>query len=390
MNNFFNRGKSFFLKFKDLTSLGISTIVSSAIGGLFWLYMASLLGSEKYGEVSYLISVGVIVSTVSLVGMTNTLVVYGAKGTKIQSTGYVVGIISSLASSIILFFVFIPEFGISLYVIGSVLFTLIISDFIGRKSYSIYAKFIIIQKILSVILSIGFYYLMGFHGVILGIAVSFFPFMYIIYKSLKHMKIDLTILKNEHKFIVNSYLLDLSNALSGSIDKIIIAPLLGFYLLGNFSLGVQFLAILNIIPGIFYNYVLSHDASGNSTKSIKRLMIFISILLAILTIALAPLVLPPLFPKFAQAISVIQIISISSIPGTISSTYISKYLGLTNSKIVIIGSGVYLLIQVVSLLILSSIWGINGAAISIVIASALHAIYFVIIDNFYKIRKIGP
>ena len=71
-------------KFKDLTSFSIATLVTNAIGGIFWLYMASLLGTEGYGEISYLISIGILSSTISLAGMSNIIIVYGAKNIRIQ------------------------------------------------------------------------------------------------------------------------------------------------------------------------------------------------------------------------------------------------------------------------------------------------------------------
>ena len=181
--------------------------------------------------------------------------------------------------------------------------------------------------------------------------------------------------------------MDLSNAFNGSLDKIIIAPILGFVLLGNYQLGLQFLAILSILPGIFYQYILPQDASGSSTKSIKKWMILISVILAIASITVSPILVPILFPNFTEAIEVIQIMSISIISSTIISTYVSKYLGLTKSKIVIIGSGIYLAVQIPLLVILGQLFGVNGAAFSLVIASIIHAIYFVIIDWISRIKE---
>ena len=72
-------------KFRDLSSFSIATLATNAIGAIFWLYMASLLGTEGYGEVSYIISIGIISSTISLAGLSNIVIVYGAKNVKIQS-----------------------------------------------------------------------------------------------------------------------------------------------------------------------------------------------------------------------------------------------------------------------------------------------------------------
>jgi len=370
--------------FKDFTSLGVATISTNVIGGIFWLYMASLLGTEQYGEISYFISIAIMASTISLVGMTNTIIVYGAKGLKLQSTVFATGLISSSIGAIILFFIFENNLGTSFYVIGYVIFTLISSDLIGRKNYLEYSKVIFIQKIMLVILSILFYHLIGLQGVILGIAISFIPFVYIIIKSFKEIKIDFIILKEKYKFIINSFFLDLSNASSGSLDKIVIAPILGFVLLGNYQLGLQFMAILTIIPGIFYQYILPKDSSGDSTKMMKKIMILISVVITVLSIILSPIIIPLLFSEFTETVKIIQIMSVSIISSTIISAYVSKFLGLTKSKIVLIGTIIGLASLIPLLILLTTILGVNGAAFAVVIASIIHMSFFILIDNIKK------
>ena len=58
--------KIIFGGFKDITSLGIASFITNAIGGVFWLYMASMIGTEKYGEISYFISIAILASTIAL------------------------------------------------------------------------------------------------------------------------------------------------------------------------------------------------------------------------------------------------------------------------------------------------------------------------------------
>ena len=178
-------------------------------------------------------------------------------------------------------------------------------------------------------------------------------------------------------------MLDISQSFSGSLDKIIIAPILGFALLGNYQLGLQFIGLLYLIPGMLFSYALSHDASGNSTKLVKKMIVGISIIFAILSIILSPIFLPIVFPQFTEAIEVIQIMSVSIVPSAIASTYISKYLGSEKSKIVIIGSGLYLLTQIISIIVLGNMYGLNGVALSVVISSLVHVMYFIIIDKLY-------
>jgi O-antigen/teichoic acid export membrane protein len=383
MKDIWNQFKIITNKFRDLSLYSIGTLVTNGIGGIFWLYMASLLGTKGYGEISYLISIGIMAGTISLAGMSNLLIIYGAKNIKIQSTVFLIGLISSGIVASIVFFVVDNNITISLYIIGYVIFTLVTAELIGKKLFSKYSKIIIIQKIMLVIFSIVLYHLIGLQGIMLGITISFLFFIAMMYQTFKQVKIDFPILKKKYKFSINSFLLDISNAFNGSLDKIIIAPILGFALLGNYQLGLQFIGLLYLIPGMLFSYALSHDASGNSTKLVKKMIVGISIIFAILSIILSPIFLPIVFPQFTEAIEVIQIMSVSIVPSAIASTYISKYLGSEKSKIVIIGSGLYLLTQIISIIVLGNMYGLNGVALSVVISSLVHVMYFIIIDKLY-------
>ena len=180
--------KSIFTKFRGLSIIGFGNIVSSGISALFWFYLASLLGAEDYGEVSYFIAIASIASTIAILGAGNTIIVYTAKGEKIQSPIFFISIISSIVVLLATFAIF-SKIGISLYILSSVIYTLATSELLGRKLYGSYSKYIIIQKCLMFGFSILFYYLIGLDGVILGIAISFLPYFNRIYKSLKNQKL---------------------------------------------------------------------------------------------------------------------------------------------------------------------------------------------------------
>ena len=373
-------------KFKDLTSIGIAGIVTSIIGGIFWFFMASILGAEKYGEVTYLISIGIIASTFALAGNVNTLIVYRAKGEKIQTAIFFVSITTSVVVSIVLFLI-VNNIEMGVYVMGYVIFSLIAAQLQGEKKFGKYAILLITQKILMIGLSFGMFYLIGFQGIIFGIALSFFPYSFILYKEFKKTKIDFSILKKRLGFMINNFTLNIAGALHGSFDKIIIAPILGFTILGNYQLGIQCVSVMTIIPAMIFNYTLPNDSIGNSNILIKKIIIIVSVVLVIIAIVLAPIVLPHIFPEYENAIEIIQIMSISIIPITIIMNYVSKFLGSGNSKIVIIGTGIYVGIQIPTIFLLTDLFGVNGTASSVVIANAGHAIYFVLIDRFTKISK---
>ena len=292
--------KTFYQNFKGLTTMGAATLISSGLGGLFWFYMASLMGTEGYGQVSYYIAIAVIGSRISLLGFANTMMVYSAKGVKIQPPIYLIAILGSIITSLILFFVFLYDPGISLYVIGFVVFTLITSDLLGRKQYKTYAKYLISQKIILIILSVSLYHIMGLTGVILGIAISFLPYSFVIYKEFKKSKIDFSLIRSRRKFITNNYVNDLTSTFHGEIDKIIVAPMLGFALLGNYQLSIQFFMILTILPTTVFQYILPHDASGNANLGLKKWLVIISVLFAILGIIVFPIIVSLSYDLFCQ------------------------------------------------------------------------------------------
>ena len=86
-------------RFKDLSTLGFANLISNAISGIFWFYLASLLGTSHYGEISYFIAIAGIASVISFLGAGNTIVIYTAKGEKVQAPIFFVTIITSIVTS---------------------------------------------------------------------------------------------------------------------------------------------------------------------------------------------------------------------------------------------------------------------------------------------------
>ena len=376
--------KTLYQNFKGLTTIATATFITNGLGGLFWLYMASLMGTEAYGQISYFLAIAIIGSRISLFGFANTMMVYSAKGVKIQPPIYLFAILGSIITSLILFFVFLYDVGLSLYVIGFVTFTLITSDLLGRKQYKSYAKYIISQKIILIILSVSLYHLIGLTGVILGIAISFLPYSFVIYKEFKNFKIDFSLIRNRGKFVVNSFANDLTDTLGSYLDKLIVAPMIGFVLLGNYSLGIQFLSILTILPVIFYQYLLPKDARNESNTKLRKILMLGSVVLCVITIILSPTVIPILFPEFTEVVPIVQILSVAIIPFTAIAILNSKFFGMERTKFVLIGSSILVSVQIPSIIVLATLYGVNGAAMSMVLAYTCQSIFLILSDKFLK------
>jgi len=108
-----------------------------------------------------------------------------------------------------------------------------------------------------------------------------------------------------------------------------------------------------------------------------------SLVIAFLGYFLSPFVIPELFPRYSEVVGVIKILSFVVIPTTINLMYTSKFLGELNSRVVLIGSLIFIPIHISGILLFGQIWGAEGLAIALLLADSIHAIYYFIIDIYY-------
>lgn len=371
---------------KDISTLSAAHIIPTVIAAGFWLYIASLIGDEAYGEITYYLTIAGIASGITMFGAPNTLLVYAAKGERILPTFSTIIFTISAIGAVTVFFIFYNP-GASIHVFSYVIFALITAEFLGRKLFKTYMKITIIQKGIMAFFAILLYYLIGNDGIILGIAFSFMPFIILYFKEFRNNKVNFTDLKPKKKFILNNYLLDFSRMFSGSIDKIIIAPVFGFAILGNYALGMQFYMMFLIIPSIIFQYILTQDASGNPSIVLKKITVLTSIGIAILGIIFSPEIVKIMFPEFLEAVSIVQIVSLAVIPGTINYMYISKFLGNLQNKIILMSSGIFLVSIILGMLILGEFHGVYGIAVAFVLANTMESIFLLIANKFSKIQK---
>lgn len=383
MNYNWNKIKNIFAGLRGITTIGIADIIGNGIGAIFWFYMATLLGAESYGKIGYFLAIGSIASTISMMGSSNMLSVYTAKNIKIESTIFLISIVAGCISSITVFFIF-HDIGASTYCLGAVIFGLASAEILGKKLYKSYTKYFLINKSLMAVLAIGFYYLSGWQGVLVGITIGFLPYIVRLYKGFKEAPINFSLIKSRFGFMINHYILNLTTAFNGSIDKLIIAPILGYTILGNYQLAFQFLSVFQILPTIIYKYTLPQDASGNPNINLKIISVIISIGVAFLGIVISPIIIPIMFPKYTEAIGIIQIVSLLTISGTISSVYQSKFLGAEKSRFLLGGSVTYIAFEIPFILILGNIYGIRGVAAALVIAGFAESTFYAVINRMFE------
>lgn len=361
---------------KGLVSIGLADIIGMGITSVFWFYLASLLNPDQYGEISYFLGIAAVASSISVIGTQQTITVYIAKNVKLIAFLYLISLIVGAISVLVIGLIF-SRYDAGFLTIGYVISALAIGELLGRKLYSAYSKYVLAQKFL-LFLGIIFYFTLGFDWILFAIALSYFPFIIRVYKELKVLEINFSLLKQRWSFVQNNYLVMILGGTSGQVDKLVIAPLLGFALLGNYYLALQFTGLLTIFPSIVYKYIVPQDAVGVPNKKLKRYTILISIGLTVFGILLLPSLIPLIFPNYSESDEVIQILSLTTIPATLGMLYVSKFQGLENSKIVLVGAITKILTMISTTIVLGSFFGIIGVAVAFLSASTAETVFYII------------
>ena len=363
---------------RSISQIGVATTAGNAIAAFFWIYMADLMGQEDYGELGYLLSIAAIASTISIVGGQWTMSVYTAKGVRIESSLYFISIITSTVTAIVLYFLF-ENVGIGVYVIGVVIFNLFVAEILGKKRYKTYSKIFFLQKIILVILAILLYYILGAEGVLLAYGISFLVFTSRIISTLRNHEFNFGLLRQRFKFWMFNYIIQLSNSARAQIDILLIGPLFGFTLVGNYFLGLQVVGLFLILPLIIFKYTLPQDSSGSSTKQIKIIAVVASIGFALLGIFVAPEVILFALPEYADTVELIPLLSLAIIPRTVTTMLMSGFLGKENNIHLLVGNLIAFSIIVSGILYLPEYFDIVGLAIAYVLSVTIQTVYLLIV-----------
>ena len=369
-------------KINNLFLMTIANAGGSGITAVFWFIIAALLVPSEYGEIQYLIAMAGLGYTISLIGTSEVISVYTAKKIQLQSTLILLSLIAGIILGLILLFLF-SKVDVNFLILAFIINDIGLGYLLGKRFFSKYSKYLVTQKSLTLGLGLSFYFIFGVEGIIFGLALSYIHFTIIIFNVLKSSKIDFSLLKTHFGFVGNNYAINVSGIARNNIDKIIVVPIIGFEILGNYALAIQFYAVFMIFSKVVYQYTLPHDSVGQTTTKAKVIALISSVIMTVLGITITPFIMPVIFPEYNEAIIAVQIISLAVIPSTVALILTSKFLGNENSKIVLSGRIVFVIIIITLIVILTPIYGIVGIASSFVIASTIQSVLFVC----YKLKK---
>ncbi len=368
---------------RGLGLIGFGDITGLIISSIFWFYLASVIEPHEYGDIHFFLSIATIASSIALFGTQESITVLTAKGYKIQSGLNIISLgITSITSLFLI--IFFQRIDVGIIVIAFVINTLSIGDLLGKKQFFKYSQYNILQKILTLVLGIGFFYAFGPSGIIYALAISYAGYLIRIIKTFQEIPINFGLIKEKSSFLSHNYIMYLVGSFASQIDKIIVVPMLGSAVLGNYSLALQVITIFTMFTTILFKFLLTQESSGIQNRFLIRIVIIIAAIISILGIFLSPLLIPNFFPKYVDAGVAIQIMSLSIIPITISTICTSRLLSKEKSKLVLIGGIIGLFILVAGILILGSMYGTMGIAISFVLSAISRSTYLGLIVKKYE------
>jgi O-antigen/teichoic acid export membrane protein len=321
---------------------------------------------HEYGQINYVIAIASLSSSVSLLGLNTavtTLIPQGHKQIDIQANQVI--LISATICAIV---ASLFNWLLALFVLGMAFWMMSSYELLSRKLYSKYAINIIGSRGSQLVLSMILYTFLGLNGIIIGFIISFFAFSFTYFRTIPQFSKRFDSIKREFKTSLHLYSYNLSNALLLYFDKIIIAPIYGYTILGYYQLGFQFLMFFSMISVSFYQYLIPEESSGRKRNRLRLYGIALSVVITILVFAFAPTVLKVFFPNYINSLNSIRILSFGIIPMMIAGTLNSKFLALKRTRYVLFSSITYQVTQIILIMILGKYLGINGISLSVVIA----------------------
>jgi len=314
--------------YKNFSYITIGRFVAIALQAIFYLLFAALLEPEEYGQLNYIVALAGSIALISRFGLNYTVTVYQSKNNILTEQVNILAAITTLAAAVIL----LPlNIFASLLLVGLSFFTMNQYNLLGMKKYKTHMLNAITKNALFFILPLGLYFILDIHGIVIGMAISNLIASSHFLKSLK-LK-TFTGLKENYKVLIHNFGVDASTNLARRVDKLLIAPLFGFFLVGIYQFNMQILFALEILPFVLQSFLLSEESSGAKNTKLSYLVVLGSIVFAIIAFFFSPFVVTEFFPKYSEGIFSLQILVFTIIPLTVSSIFSAKLLAKESTTI---------------------------------------------------------
>ena len=349
----------------------LNRLITVGLNAIFWLLAANLLEPKDYGEIGFLIALAGLFYLISGFGASQSIVVFRAKKDETADAINLLMLISTSSASLLLI-LFSKE--AALFCLGYSFFVLIQVNLLGLKKYKAFFYNGLIKGSLTISLPFLFYFFLDTTGLIAGLAFANLLSVGYYIKSLKFSQVYFYKIKENFKVLLNNFAAELSNGLPRVVDKVLIAPLFGLFIIGIYQLNSQILFGLEVFPLALQLYLLSEESSGVRHRKLIKYFITIICLITIVAILFVPYVINELFQNYREGIVSLQILLVSLIPLSISYVFQSKLQARKSTTI-----GYSLVIRIGSLailiIVLGNYLGLVGLSLAFLISTILNSLY---------------
>jgi len=338
-------------------------VISLSLQAVFYLLFASLLEPESYGKLNVIIALAGTFATLSRFGLNHSLQIFQAKNkSKLSEQISTLFVITTSVASLVL--LSIDPFA-AVLCLASSFFIMNQSYLAGLRKYKKFMLNYLLKNILNIGIPVFLFFIFEIPGIVLGIAISNFVGSFFYFRVIKLKSISE--IRNNFVILFHNYGVDIRENLPRMVDQLLIAPLLGFFIVGIYAFNMQIFYAIGILPGAIYNFVLSEESIGTKIRGLKIISVIGVALFAILIIVFAPFLIESFFPKYAEGILALQILILAVIPFSISSILSAKLQANESKRI-----GISAIVRIGTLLVLISIlgqyYGLIGLSISVVLS----------------------
>jgi len=359
---------------KNFSYVGIGRIITIVFQALFYLVIAALLDPEAYGELIVILALAGTFSIVSLFGLNISMQVFRAKE-NYEVTNQITTLFIILTTAAALILLTINQIAAFLCIATS-FFAMTQSHLLGSKQYKKSAIYSIIKSGTFFVIPILLYFVFDINGIVFGMAISNFLGSIPFFKNLSFR--SLTGMKNYYKVLIHNFGVHAGISLPYTIDKLLIAPLFGFLIVGIYTFNLQVFIAISVLPGILSQYLISEESSGVRHRKLSLVVVLASFVLAVIVIILAPVLVPIFYPLYAEGIESLQIMVITIIPLSIEVIFRSRLLAQTSTRI-----GFTLFVRIGSMLILlvvlGEIYGLVGLSVAVLISQCANTLFLYIL-----------
>lgn len=355
-----------------LSTITLGNLISNVIGGLTWLFLASMMQVDSYGEVNFYVSLATMIAFGALFGMDTLLMTFigKEKDRKLVHQAFSFTLIASTAGATAIAFF---NWQAAILCLGLVYFAMSVGEILGSQRYREYAITVIAERGLRLGLSLLFFALMGPSGILVGFGVSHIALAFRFHQTLRKVSLDFDALRPKFNFAGYSAGWNVLQNIPLFLDKTVIIGLYGLTTLGLYQIGMQFVSMAGMLPISIYQFMLPRRSAGGVTRTLALVGIALSVGMAGIIILASPAVIDVFFPQFIDAITAVQIAGIAIIPITVTAIMNAELQAHEKARHVFIGSLIYIGALLAGVVFLGKLFDLEGLAVGFLLANIIQA-----------------